>query len=225
MKCNEVLALALKKLLTKNEIPRGILYGPDLYEGLNIKHPYYSQGIIQLMACIQECAISSQTGQFIQQSAESFILELGYPVTLGNLNYQVANNYLTPSWYRNLAKFVSSQVLDVKGKFKQLELLQQSDKFLMLSFIEQGYRKELLLLNKMRMSIQAISLANIVTSNGFKISQNIFFLLSTKKGRIRLAKFTPKIYEETDRMLAKSYTGIIRSITSNSVRQSPQTFL
>ena len=42
----------------------------------------------------------------------------------------------------------------------------------MLSFIEQGYRKELLLLNKMRMSIQAITLADIVTSNGFKISQN-----------------------------------------------------
>ena len=107
------------------------------------------------------------------------MLELSYPVTLGNLNYQVAKNYLTPSWYRNLAKFVSSQVLDVKGKFKQLQLLRQSDKFLMLSFIEQGYRKELLLLNKMRMSIQAISLADIVTSNGFKISQNAFLLLSS----------------------------------------------
>ena len=81
------------------------------------------------------------------------MLELGYPVTLGNLNYQVAKNYLTPSWYGNLAEFVSSQVLDVKGKFKQLQLLRQSDKFLMLSFIEQGYRKELLLLKEMRMSI------------------------------------------------------------------------
>ena len=67
----------------------------------------------------------------------------------------------------------------MKGKFKQLELLQQLDKFLMLSFIEQGYRKELLLLNEMRMSIQAISLADIVTSNGFKISRNAFLLLSS----------------------------------------------
>ena len=69
------------------------------------------------MACVQECAIVSQTGQFIQHLAESCMLELGYPVTLGNLKYQVAKNYLTPSWYGNLAKFVSSQVLDVKGKF------------------------------------------------------------------------------------------------------------
>ena len=107
------------------------------------------------------------------------MLELGYPVTLGNLNYQVAKYYVTPSWYGNLSKFVSSQVLDVKGKFKQLQLLRQKDKFLMLSFIEQGYRKELLLLNEMRMSIQAISLADIVTSNGFKVSQNAFLLLSS----------------------------------------------
>ena len=211
------------------KFPRGVSYGLDLYEGLNIKHPYYSQGIIQLMACIQEYAISSQTGQFIQQSAESFMLELGYPVTLGNLNYQVTMKYLTPSWYRNLAKFVSSQVLDVKGKFIQLELLRQSDKFLMLSFIKQGYCSELSLLNKMRMSIQAISLADIVTPNRFKISQNAFLLLSSnglrKQARIRLAKFTPKIYKETGGVLAKSSTGNIWRITSDPVRQKPQTVL
>ena len=131
------------------------------------------------MTCIQKCAILSQTGQFIRQSAEIFILELGYPVTLGNLNYQVPMKYLTPSWYRNLVKFVSSQVLDVKGKFTQLQLLRQSDRFLMLSFIKHGYQKELLLLNEMKMSIRAISLADIVTSNGFKISQDAYLLLSS----------------------------------------------
>ena len=65
-KWNEILAPALENLLTKSamarKFPRGVLYGPDLYEGLNIKHPYYSQGITQLMACIQECAILSQNG-------------------------------------------------------------------------------------------------------------------------------------------------------------------
>ena len=98
----------MTKSAMARKFPRGVLYGPDLYEGLNIKHPYYSQGIIQLMACIQECAISSQTGQFIQQLAERFMLELGYPVTLGDLNSHITIKYLTPSWYGNLAKFVSS---------------------------------------------------------------------------------------------------------------------
>ena len=162
------------------KFPRGFLYGPDLYEGLNIKHPYYSQDITKRMSCILECAISSQTGLFIQALAEDFMLELGYPRTVGTLNYKVAMNYLTPCWYRHLAQFVSSQVLDVRGNIQQFQFLRQSDRFIMLSFIEQGYRKaELSILNHMQMSIKAISLADIVTSNGFKISQNAFLLLSS----------------------------------------------
>ena len=50
----------------------------------------------------------------------------------------------------------------------------------MFSFIKQGYRKaELSILNHMQMLIKAISLADIVTSNGFKISQNALLLLSS----------------------------------------------
>ena len=93
------------------------------------------------MACVQECAINSQTGSFIQHSEEDFMLKLDYPMTLCTLNWKVAMDYLTPYWYEHLTKFVSSQVLDVRGTFSQLQLLQQSDRFIMLSFIKQGYRK------------------------------------------------------------------------------------
>ena len=75
-KWNRIIAPALECSLNKSamvrKFPRGILYGPELYEGLNIKHPYYNQGITKLMACVQECVISSQTGSFIQTSAEAF---------------------------------------------------------------------------------------------------------------------------------------------------------
>ena len=73
-----------------------------------------------------------------------------------------------------------TQVLDVRGNFSQLQLLQQSDRFIMLSFIKQGYKKtEVTVLNHMQISIKVISLADIVTSNGFEISQNTFLLLSS----------------------------------------------
>ena len=108
------------------------------------------------------------------------MLELGYPMTIGIFNWKVSMGYLTPCWYGHLAKFVSSHVLDVGGNFYQLQLLWQSNRFITLSFIEQGFRKaELLILNHMQMSIKAISLADIVTSNGLKISQNAFLLLAS----------------------------------------------
>ena len=74
-----------------------------------------------------------------QKSVDDLMLEFGYPMTLGNFNWKVAMDYLTPYWYEHLAKFVSSQVLDVRGTFSQLQLLRQSDRFIMLSFIEKGY--------------------------------------------------------------------------------------
>ena len=45
------------------------------------------------------------------------MVELGYPMSLGTLNYKVAMDYLTPCWYGHLAQFVSSQVPDVRGNF------------------------------------------------------------------------------------------------------------
>ena len=76
-KWNEIVAPALEYSLNKSvmarKFPQGVLYRPDLYEGLNIRHPYYNQGITKLIACIQECAINSQTGSFIQHSAEDFL--------------------------------------------------------------------------------------------------------------------------------------------------------
>ena len=44
-KWNKMIAPALKSSLNKSviekKVQRGVLYGPDLYEGLNTKHPYY----------------------------------------------------------------------------------------------------------------------------------------------------------------------------------------
>ena len=140
-KRNKIIAPALENSLNKSamarKFPRGVLYGPDLCERLNIKHPYYNQGIIKLMACVQECAIAPQTGSLIQTLAEDLMVKLGYSMTLGSLNWKVAIQYPTLCWYGNLAKFVSSQVLDIKGNFSQFKLLQQSHIFIMFSFIKQ----------------------------------------------------------------------------------------
>ena len=114
------------------KFPRGVLYGSELYEGLNIKHPYYNLGIMKLMTCVQECAISSQIGSLIQILAKYLMLELGYPMTLSTLNWKVTMQYLTPCWYGHLAKFICSQALNVRYKFYQ----QQSNGFIMLSFIK-----------------------------------------------------------------------------------------
>ena len=71
---NTIMAPALKATLNKSAMatnfPRDVLYGPDLYKGMDIQHPYYQQGIQKIITCIQESAIGSGTGELIKFNAE-----------------------------------------------------------------------------------------------------------------------------------------------------------
>ena len=106
------------------------------------------------------------------------------PLTLGTVNWDIIGEYVTPSWFSHLAKFLSAQELDIRDNFHLINSLRQHDNYIMLRFIEQGYRKkELSILYHMQMSIHAISLSDITTSDGLMVSQNAFLLLSSNSLR------------------------------------------
>ena len=90
---NTIMAPALKATLNKSAMatnfPREVLYGPDLYEGMDIQHPYYQQGIQKIITSIQESAIGSRTRELIKFSAEEFMLESGIPLSLGTVNWDI----------------------------------------------------------------------------------------------------------------------------------------
>ena len=93
----------------------------------------------------------------------------------------------------------------------------------MLSFIEQGFRKtELTILNHMQMLIKAISLADIVTSEGLKISQNAFLLLANNGLREQFKwsnappKFTKKQLECWQKELQVTF-GVLHPIPSEKI--------
>ena len=77
----------------------------------------------------------------------------------------------------------------------------------------------------MQMSIKAISLANIVTSNGLKISQNAFLVLLNNSLREQFEwPYAPqKNYKKTSGMLTKRITSDIQCIASNPLRKKSQT--
>ena len=137
--------------------------------------------------------------------------------------------YLTPCWYGQLEKFVSSQVLDVRDNFSQLQFLRQSDRFIMLSFIEQEFRKmQLSILNHMQMSIKAISLADIVTSNGLKLFQNSFLLLSNNGLREQFEwpnappKFKKKEVKYWQKALQVTFGVLYPILSERNLKPSPR---
>ena len=94
---------------------------------MNIQHPNYRYGIQKIIACIQESAIGSRTRELNNLLAEEFMLKIGMPLTLGSVNWDIFGDYVTPSWFGHLAKFVLAQELDIRDNFHLITLLRQHD--------------------------------------------------------------------------------------------------
>ena len=130
-KRNTILPPALEVTLNKSamvaKFPQNVLYCPNFYQGLNIQHPCSKQGIQKMTPCIQECAIGSKIGNLIKTLAEEFMIETRMPLTLGTVNWDIVGEYITPCWFGILAKFISTQELDIMENFDRTLLLRQND--------------------------------------------------------------------------------------------------
>jgi hypothetical protein len=159
--------------------PRKVLYGPELYQGMDMKHPFFLQEISHIMTHVQEAVCQSQTGQMIQMTAEAFRMEIGVPFSLNKTVYddQRYAFYTPKCWYKTLWKFVSSDEfkIEIEEDYQDLKELQEHAVFIMEQFVERGYvEKDLPSLNYVRKFLKAITLADIAMTNGVYISHNAF---------------------------------------------------
>ena len=75
-------------------------------------------------------------------------------------------------WYKNLWKFMSNPLfkLDITEDYDDLPLLRQKDEYLMIAFVEEGFRNaDLKALNFVKKFLQAVTLADISTTDGTRI--------------------------------------------------------
>jgi hypothetical protein len=85
---------------------------------------------------------------------------------------------LTPAWYGGLLDCITKHPVEIIEDYPQLPLLRQKDQYIMQGFINAGYRKQdLKILNFMRMSIRAISVADIASATGKTINHLSWELL------------------------------------------------
>ena len=168
---------SLQKTGLVKSFPHAILYGPDLYQGFQVMHPYYNQEICHIMTHLQESANGSQTGLLLRGTAEAFRLELGLPFSLGSTNYKICSAYTTDCWYKHLWEFVERNPIDIIEDFPDMPLLRDGDSYLMQAFIDAGFRgKELKRLNIMRMAMQVVTVSDIATPDGRRLTLSAYLL-------------------------------------------------
>ena len=72
--------------MAKN-IAHAILYGPLEYQGIGVQNPYILQGIIHIIAFLNEATCNSSTGELLWTNAELFRVEMGIPFSLTSTTY------------------------------------------------------------------------------------------------------------------------------------------
>jgi hypothetical protein len=99
-------------------------------------------------------------------------------MTPATINWKVVKECSTPAWYGGLLDFITKHPIKIIEEYPQLPLLRQKDQYIMQGFINVGYRKQdLKILNFMRMSIRAVSVADIASATGKMISHLSWELL------------------------------------------------
>lgn len=95
--------------IVKNLV-RAVLYGPEQYQGLEVKNQYFLQEIIHTMAFLSKCVCNSFIGQLLQANAEAFSVEIGIPFSLTATIYNEKSYayYMPLGWYKSLWKFTSN---------------------------------------------------------------------------------------------------------------------
>ena len=75
--------------------------------------------------------------------------------------------------------------LDITEDYKDVPLLRQKDEYLMMAFVKRGFRNaDLKALNYVRKFLKAITLADIVTADGSRISFQSFNIIERNSLRL-----------------------------------------
>ena len=107
------LQAALRKAGISMNFPRGVLFAPALFQGHQLQHPYFTQGISHITTLLQEYIRNSQTGQLLRLTVECLRLELGILFELSSTPYKPLASYVTDCWYKPLWKFVAQHPIKI----------------------------------------------------------------------------------------------------------------
>jgi hypothetical protein len=150
--CNDIIKpirlAALPALDNNRHLSLIVVHGPKKYQGLGIPDLWTVQGILKLWLVIQHGHTLTITGHQIRTSMELHTLETGLPRNLLQQDFGTYGMLATKSWIKNLWEFCLDTNIQMPTTTPQLSLAQTNDEFLMLQFVNHGFRnKDLIHLN------------------------------------------------------------------------------
>ena len=166
-----VLIAGLPRAGIARTFPRAVVYGPSKFGGLGIPHLYCEQHLDQIEMIIKFSKNSTQlTGQLFRLSLEQLQLETGIPRAAMRLPFKIFKPMVTPCLLTQLWEFLSQHDMRLETEPTTALTSRRGDSYIIERFIQAGFSgQELGRLNRCRLYLQVLTVADITTGDGKRI--------------------------------------------------------
>jgi hypothetical protein len=150
--------------------PTDLVYGAVEMQGLGLLRLYDRQGIAAMGMLLSSLVNPDDLlRRQLTILLEMQQVEAGLPYSILEADYAVFGGLITETWVKAIWRFVSATGLRLSGG-GPLELKREGDCFLMPRFAAKFRGRELTQLNDCRLWLQALTLADVVTTDGTRFT-------------------------------------------------------
>jgi hypothetical protein len=169
-----IMSVALLHSGVCRTIPKVIVYAPLQYQGLNVPDIYVKQGFSKLVRLLKFGRPSHAiTLNLLRHSGEAMKMEFGLNGYLLQHNFHNYQGIITPSWMKEVWRFVSEHDICVEDDLPGFTIRRQHDRLLMEVFTALRLsRSDLHKVNVCRLHLQALTIADITDGCGDRLTWN-----------------------------------------------------
>jgi len=159
---------------TNRNFPHELRYAPAKYNGLGLPNWKWEQEIAHVQELLTHGGSATLTGDFFRSQVEQVQVEIGTNIPLFSLPFKRYGTNVTPCWIKCLWEFVSEHGITLENDdLPTLTLQRRHDAFLMDVFRRFYHSPDSIMrLNRVRIHMQAMTLADVTTGDGTAIRQS-----------------------------------------------------
>ena len=166
-----VLMTLLPKAGICRSFPRAVVYAPLRFQGLGIPHPFAVQMTKHLDMLLRHPANRTATASFLEANVQAHQLETGTSFGIFQQVYDNTAILASDTWVKRVWRSLDAHDVHVELDSPPLALRREGDCLLMELFMDAKVDQQTLLwLNWCRMFLHAVTLSDIVTADGSKVT-------------------------------------------------------
>lgn len=104
--CAPVFATGLPKAGISRLFPHSVLFGPTLYQGMGVIHPFHFQKLEHLQVILQHGTDDSELDKMIKQSWEAMALEVGVSGPMTSWDFDTLEPSATNCWLKQVWQYI-----------------------------------------------------------------------------------------------------------------------